>query len=200
MRYIQTFNERFDNKYGMLSYQVRFYPDNPEKSFTVDFALVRRKRTVRMRRFQSLPDLKPVAVLDIVVVDRRGASPFDVYLLDKVVEQQGKYGITIERREEYYRVNDVFVVMSYPVRKCLENDYLLLINGCKVSIPKPKFLSISYEYDSRWLKHKLEQSKKLERILNGKGDLEYLRAIYPKLVYIDPEVQRELESKEVVRV
>ncbi|NAZ24111.1 MAG: hypothetical protein GU346_06635 [Thermocrinis sp.] len=200
MRYIEAFNGRFDNKYGILSYQVRFYPDNPEKSFTVDFALVRRKRTARMRRFQSLPDLKPVAVFDVVVVDRRGASPFDVYLLDKVVEQQGKYGITIERREEYYRVNDVFVVMSYPVRKRLENDYLLLINGCKVSIPKPKLLSISYEYASHWLKHKLGQSKKLERILNGEGDLEYLRAIYPKLVYIDPEVQRELEGKEVVRV
>jgi hypothetical protein len=81
------------------------------------------------------------------------------------------------------------------VRKNLSNDYLLLINGCKISIPKPKFpkiLSITYEYDDNWLKRKFERSKKLERILNGEEELEYWEEVYPKLVYMDPEIQRGL--------
>jgi hypothetical protein len=74
MKYVEVFGERFDNKHGILSYRVRFYPDDPEKAFGVDFSLVRRKKTAKMRRFQNLPDCKPVAVFDIVKVDKRGAG------------------------------------------------------------------------------------------------------------------------------
>jgi hypothetical protein len=36
MRYNELLNEKLDSRLGILSYQVRFFPDNPEKSFTVD--------------------------------------------------------------------------------------------------------------------------------------------------------------------
>jgi len=87
---------------------------------------------------------------------------------------------------------------------------LLLINGSKISIPKPrlyKILEIQYEYDSYWLERRLEASMVLERILKGEMELGRREAIYPKLVYIDPvvyidpELQRQLKAyKEVVGI
>ena len=203
MRYCKVFNERFDSKHGILSYQVMFYPES-ERSFVVDFGLVRRKKTAKMKKFRGLPDCRPVVVFDVVKVSRR-PDPFDVYLLEKVVEPyDDRYWITLEKRREYYRVNDVFIVVSYLVRKYLEKDYLLLINGSKISIPKPrlyKILEIQYEYDSYWLERKLEESTVLERILKGEMELGRREAVYPKLVYIDPEMQRQLKAyKEVVGI
>jgi hypothetical protein len=94
--------------------------------------------------------------------------------------------------------------VSYLVRKYLEKDYLLLINGCKLPIPKPKFykiLEIQYEYESYWIKQQLEQSIELERILKGEKELGRREVVYPKLAYIDPELQEQLKShRGVVRI
>jgi hypothetical protein len=170
MRYAELIKEVFDNKRGILSYQVKFFPDNPERSFTVDFAFVKRKKTAKRREFKSLPDLKPIAVFEKVVLDKRGT--FEVFVVDVV---------------EYYKIRDVYIVVFYPAQK--DKDYLLLINGQKTSIPNPKTVMMSYEYDNEMLKWRLQLNEKLNKILNGEIELEYWKAVYPKLIYIDPTLE-----------
>ncbi len=163
MRYNELLNEKFDSRLGVLNYQVKFFPDNPEKSFTVDFTIVRRKKTAKRREFKNLPDLKPVAVFEKVVLDKRGT--FEVSVVDVI---------------EYYKIRDVYVVLYYPAKR--DKDYLLLINGQKISIPNPKTVMISYEYNDGMLIWRLQLSEKLNKILNGEIELEYWKAVYPKLI------------------
>jgi hypothetical protein len=128
---------------------------------------VRRKKTAKRREFKNLPDLKPIAVFEKVVLDKRGR--FDVFIIDVI---------------EYYKIRDVYIVLFYPTK--VEKNYLLIIDKQKISIPNPKTIMISYEYDSKELKWRLQFSEKLSKILNGEIELEYWTAVYPKLIYIDP--------------
>jgi hypothetical protein len=189
---LQMLKENFERKYGIQSFWMVF-PPNGE---VVHFSIVRRKKTARMKRFRDLTDCKPVAVFELVTVSSM-PDPFDLYILDKEIEQNGKFYITLEKREEYYKVGDILIVVSYPVGKFLKKDYLLLINGQKVSIPKPKLdkiLKIRFD-DGFWIRQRLEENRKLERILKEakeiKPDVKYYR-----LVYIDPEFQKQLEKKQ----
>ncbi len=170
MRYNELLKQQFDSRLGVLSYQVKFFPDNPE-SFTVDFTIVKRKKTARRKEFKNLPDLKPLAVFEKLILDKRGGV-LEIYVGDVI---------------EYYKIKDVYVVLYYPAKR--DKDYLLLINGQKISIPNPKTIRIIYEYDDKMLRWRLELNKKLIRILNGEIELEYRDAVYPKLIYIDPTLE-----------
>ena len=166
-------NEKFDNKHGVLYFQAKFYSEETENNFVVDFSLVRRKKTANLKRFQNLPDCKPIAVFNIVRVDYYST------------------GITVEEKAviEYYKIGECFVILSYP--KVLPKDYLLIINNTeeKIRIPKPKEVDISFECEEKTLRWRMWNSGELEKVLRKEKDLSWGGWRFHKLVYIDQELK-----------
>jgi hypothetical protein len=173
---------------------------------TLSLTVVSWKRTAKMKKFQSLPDLHPVAVVDTVKVcgPTGGMSVEEYFRLfdpeeitvkidgrwENVVELQGGYLLIATKREEFYKIaDDKFLVVSYSLSpregywkwrrdgyRELKKDYLLLVNGYKIRIPKPKACNFGVVSHSG-----IEGVFKLERILRGEEKLKFAWEWHQKL-------------------
>jgi len=166
---------------------------------TLSLTVVSWKRTAKMKKFQSLPDLHPVAVFNILSVRKpSGISAKEYFRLldpeeimvkidgrwEDVVELQSEYLLIATDREECYKIaDDKFLVVSYSLSprenywrwrrdgfRELKKDYLLLVNGYKIRIPKPKACRFGITSPSG-IEENFKMCKKLERILKGEEEL-----------------------------
>jgi len=182
---------------------------------TLSLTVVSWKRTAKMKKFQSLPDLHPVAVFNTVKV--RGSSWISVKeyfrLFDPeeitvkidgrwedVVELQGEYLLIATGREECYKIaDDRFLVVSYSLSpkedywkwrkdgyRELKKDYLLLVNGYKIRIPKPKACRFGIPSG---IEDMFKANEKLERLLRGEEELKFEWEWHTKLVWPQQGVQ-----------
>ncbi len=177
---------------------------------TLSLTVVSWKRTAKMKKFQSLPDLHPVAVFDTVKVrgSTGGMSVKEYFRLfdpeeitvkiderrEAVVELQGEYLLIATKREEFYKIaDDKFLVVSYSLSpredywkwgrdgyRELKKNYLLLVNGYKIRIPKPKACNFGIVSPSG-IEEMFKANEKLERILRGGEELKFAWEWHKKL-------------------
>jgi len=177
---------------------------------TLSLTVVSWKRTAKMKKFQSLPDLHPVAVFNILSVRKpSGISAKEYFRLldpeeimvkidgrwEDVVELQSEYLLIATDREECYKIaDDEFLVVSYSLSQRedywrwgrdgfreLKKDYLLLVNGYKIRIPKPKACRFGIASPSG-IEEKVKANNKLERLLRGEEELTRNRVLMRRVV------------------
>jgi hypothetical protein len=175
---------------------------------TLSLTVVSWKRTAKMKKFQSLPDLHPVAVFHTVRVYRsRWISAKEYFRIfdhkeimvkidgrwKDVIELRGEHLLIATDREECYKIDDTFLVVSYSLSpkedywkwrkdgyRELKKDYLLLVNGYKIRIPKPKACGLGIPSG---IEDMFKASEKLERILRGEEELKFAWEWHTKLVF-----------------